>query len=85
MDSEAKSIGWSTMATDDLEVAGRQRVEAAEVTFGKIGGYAHECLALLGGQQTRGLGYHAARSMQPAVRMMAGSGMGPANLSQCPF
>jgi len=38
MDSEAETVGGSTMPTDDLEITGRQRVEAAEVTFGQIGG-----------------------------------------------
>ena len=51
------------MPTDDLEVAGRQRVEAAEVTFRQIGGNAHERVALFGGEQARCFGYHAARPM----------------------
>ena len=59
------------MATDDLQVAGRQRVEATEVTFGQIGGDAHERVALLGRQQAECLGYYAARSMQPAAGMQA--------------
>src|SRR5438128_9096808 len=42
MDSEAETVGGSTMPTDDLKITGRQRVEAAEVTFGQISGDAHE-------------------------------------------
>ena len=70
------------MPTNDLDVAGRQRVEAAEVTFGQLGGHAHERVALLGSQQTGCLGYHAARPGKQAAGRMAGSGMGLANLSQ---
>jgi hypothetical protein len=75
VDGVAQPIGGSAMATDDLEVAGRQGVETAEVTFGQIGGNADECVALFGSQQSRGLSYHSARSMQPAAGM-AGSGIG---------
>ena len=63
VDGEAPTIGWSTMATDDLEVAGRQGEEAAEVTFRQIGGNAHERVALFGAEQARCFGYHAASSM----------------------
>ena len=82
VDGEAQTIGGSTMATDDLEVAGRQRVEAAEVTFGKIGGDAHERIALLGRQQARGVLATMRLARCSRAGMMAGSGMGPANLSQ---
>jgi hypothetical protein len=62
-------LSLSLIEAIGLEVAGRQRVEAAEVTFGQIGRDAHERLALLGRQQAGRIGYHAARSMQPAAQM----------------
>ena len=82
MDREAGTVGGSMMPTDDLEITSRQRVEAAEITFGQIGRNAHECIALLGSQQAGCLGYHAACLGKPAAGRMAGSGMGLANLSQ---
>src|SRR5207237_207409 len=68
MDGETQTTGGSAMTADDPEVAGRQRVDAAEVAFGQIGGDAHERIALLSSQQTGCLGYHAVRSMQPVSR-----------------
>jgi hypothetical protein len=80
LNREAEAISRSTMTINDLEVARRERVEAAEVTFGQVGGDAHEGIPLLGGQQPRRLGYHPARSAPAGIR--AGNGMGLANLSQ---
>jgi hypothetical protein len=55
MHGEAQTVGWSTMTIDDLQVAGRQRVEAPQVTLGEIGGDAHERIALLGDSSRGGL------------------------------
>ena len=49
------------MATDGLEVPGRQRVEAAEVTFGKIGGDATKVSPV---RQRAGAG---ARPVEPSL------------------
>jgi hypothetical protein len=80
LNREAQAIGGATMTINDLEVACRERVEPAEVTFGQVGGDAYEGLTLLGGQQPWRLGYHPARSAPAGIR--TGNGMGLANLSQ---
>jgi hypothetical protein len=77
---EAQSIGWSTMTIDDLQVAIRQRVEAVEVALGQSRRDTHKRIALIRGEEPRRLGYHA--PISAGMRVRAGSGMGPANLSQ---
>jgi hypothetical protein len=78
---KAQTVDWSTVTIDDPQVAIRQCVEAAEITLGQIGGNAYERIPLLGGEQARGLGYHAAAN-SAGMTVKAGSGAGLANLSQ---